>query len=510
MSVRKRLLMTALGCSVLMSPIVPVTSAEAADTVHVAMPDATTILDPIKSPNGGDIAVYGQLYTHLVRRNWQTGEIEPGLAERWEISADGLTYTFHLRDAKFSDHSPITGADVAFSLERVRTDPLSVFAAPLQAVTAITAQDDKTVVVKLKYPFAPLLANLEIWNMGIVSKNDVEKRGADKAFSDVPVSSGPYTVSEWKPNDKIVLKPNQEYWRKGHPKSQNDVEIVTVSSAQTREAMLRAGDIDIMGAVEWSQIDGLKSFDKVDMRLEPSTTLYQVRLNNKREPFSRVDARQAAAMAIDVKAVAAAVTHGYGIYANTTLPSTLLFHNTEYPGIGYDLKKSAELIASSGMRGHDIKILAAPGTAEQQLSVLIQAQLMALGLKPVIVNMDEGARDEAVSKGDYDATVSLYFNETPDPDGLVRWALCGTCGSDSNGTFYENPTVDKLTDEGTRELDPAKRSEIYKKIQEITTNEVANIPLFNAPNPVAYSKKIQGLLFTPALGWTFEDMTTSK
>ncbi|TAN03235.1 MAG: ABC transporter substrate-binding protein, partial [Rhizobiaceae bacterium] len=154
-------------------------AARAAETIRIASPYQTTTLDPMRSSTAGNIETYGLLYGHLLLSDPQSGTPEPGLAKSWDISADGLTYTFHLRDAEFSDGSPITAADVVFSLQRIHSDKKSAYPAPLSAVDTITASDDKTVVIKLKTPFAPFLGNLQIWNMGIVSKADVTRRGAE-------------------------------------------------------------------------------------------------------------------------------------------------------------------------------------------------------------------------------------------------------------------------------------------------------------------------------------------
>ena len=484
--------------------------AVAADNIRIASPYKTTTLDPMRSAAAGNIETYGQLYARLLHRNAETGELEPGLAETWEISGDGLTYAFHLRDAKFSDGSPITADDAAFSLERIRTDKQSAYPAPLSAVESITAADPKTVVIKLKSTFSPFLGNIEIWNMGIISKADVEKEGAEKAFSSVPVTSGPYAVKEWKPNEKLVLEPNPNYWRRGYPKSDATVELLEIDSPETRLSMLKAGDIDVIRGGQWAQIDQLKADERVDMRLEPSTVIYMTLLNNKREPFSNIKARQAAAFAIDNKAMTQAVTQGYAQPANTTLPAAINFHDKDNPGIPFDAGKAQQLLAESGMEGKEVKILATSGAAEQQMALLLQARWQAIGLKPTIVNVDSGAWWDATGKGDYDAAATWWYNETPDPDLAVRWALCGTCGSNSFNTFYDNRKVDELTEQGTRETDPAKRAAIYKEIQAITTEEVSQIPLYYAPNAVAYSKRLKGLKLTPALQWTLEETTIAE
>lgn len=487
-----------------------VAQASAAELIRIVSPYQTTTLDPMRSASAGNIETYGQLYARLLQRSPTTGALEPGLAESWEKSDDGGTYTFHLRDAQFSDGSPITAADVVFSLERIRNDKQSAYPAPLGSVETITAVDMKTVSVKLKSAFAPFLGNLEIWNMGIVSKADVEKQGAEKAFSSVPVTSGPYAVKKWKPNETLVLQPNAHYWRKGYPKSDAIIELKEVASAETRIAMLKAGEAEVMRDVPWPQIDDLKSADNIDMQLEPSTTIYMTLLNHTREPFSNMKARQAAAYAIDIKALTKAITQGYAQPANTTLPDSLGFHDKHHPGIPFDPTKAKQLLAESGMKGREVKILATSDAADQQLALLLQAQWQAIGLKPVIVNVDSGAWWDATGKGEYDASATWWYNETPDPDLAVRWALCGSCGSNSFNTFYSNPKVDELVEQGAKESAPQKRSQIYKEIQRITVEEVSQIPLYYAPNAVAYSKRLEGIKLTPSLQWTLEDTTIVK
>jgi peptide/nickel transport system substrate-binding protein len=107
--------------------------------------------------------------------------------------------------------------------------------------------------------------------------------------------------------------------------------------------------------------------------------------------------------------------------------------------------------------------------------------------------------------GNYDAWIDSWYNENLDPDLASRWAVCGTCGSHAFNTFYQNDEVDRLVTEGAQTLDPAKRRDIYHRIQQISTREVAQIPIANEPWQNAYSHDIEGLEYTPAMQWTLED-----
>lgn len=149
-------------------------------------------------------------------------------------------------------------------------------------------------------------------------------------------------------------------------------------------------------------------------------------------------------------------------------------------------------------------ILITDNPEREKMAVLMQAQWDAIGLKSEIEKVDGGTWWSRVPEGDYDAAPTWYYNETTDPDLALRWALCGSCGSDCFHTKYNNEEVNRLTEEGAAELDPAKRAEIYKKVQEITLDEVSQIPLYYPPFANAYSDRVTGLSMTPALQWTLE------
>ena len=474
-------------------------AAQEAGTLTIASGNKVDTLDPIRSAAAGNIEAFGQLYARLLRKSPE-GELEPGLAESWEASEDGLTYTFELRDARFSDGTPITAEDVAFSLNRVAKDEASTYPAAYSTVDEVVAVDEDTVELRLAKPSAPILSYMEIFNAGIVSKDDVEARG-EEAFAGDPVASGPYRVEEWWPNDRLILAANPEYWREGHPRIER-VELVEVDEPSTRAAMALAGEIDVARGVDWAQVAELQATEGISVPLEPSTTIYAVLLNHDRPPFDDERARRAAAMALDRAAITDAVTLGHATVAGSTLPAALEFHADAGPP-AYDPEAARALLEEAGLVGAEAVVMVTPGT--EQLATLIQAQWSAIGLRPRIEQVDRGLFWERLPEGEYDATPSWWYNETEDPDLAVRWALCGTCGNRSFYTNYENAEVDALTDAALSELDPGKRAEMYREIQEISTREVSQIPLYDAPFANAYSDRVRGLVLTPSLQWTLED-----
>lgn len=478
-----------------------------ADKIRIGSPYTTTTLDPIRSANAGSIETFGQLYSRLLRVD-ETGALAPALAETWEVAPDGTVVTLTLRDAKFSNGDAITADDVVFSLLRVRDTPDSAYPAPMQMLDKAEAVDARTVKLTLKSAFAPFLGNLEVFNIGIVSKKDVEARG-EKAFTENVVTSGPYMVEKWVPNDRLLIAPNPNYWREGYPKN-DGAELIEVADSNTRVSMMLSGELDAAREIPWSQVAEVQANENIEMPLEPSTVIYIVLMNHTRPPFDTLEGRQAAAMALDTVAMSNAVTFGAATPANSTLPNTLKFYDPTLKVNGFDPAAAKAALEASGYDGREITILITDEPEREKQAVLMQALWGQIGIKSKIEKTDAGTFWTRLTEGDYDATPTWWYNETTDPDLAVRWSVCGSCGNKSYYTNYANPEVDKLVEAGAAELDEAKRAQIYADIQRITTTEVADIPLYYPPFANAYSKKLTGLRMTPALQWTLEGAEITK
>ena len=469
------------------------------DTLRIVTPYHVTTLDPIRSAAAGNIELFGQLYARLLRKTPE-GELEPGLAESWEASEDGLTYSFELREASFSDGTPIEASDVAFSLNRVASDPESAYPAAYASVEEVVAVDEDTVELRLSAPSAPILSYMEIFNAGIVSSDDVEARG-EGAFASDPVVSGPYQVEEWRPNDRLILAANPEFWREGLPRI-GRVEMIEVEDPNTRTSMIEAGEVDVAVDVQWSQVERLRGLDGITVPLEPSTWINVVLLNHDAEPFSELAARRAAVMALDRQGVADAITLGNAEVAGSILPASLDFVvPQEAPET--DPAAARALLQEAGLEGAEVTVMATPGS--QQTAQILKALWNAAGFSVTIDQIDGGTFWERLPAGDYDAVPSSWYNETEDPDLAVRWALCGTYGNRAFYTNYRNDRVDELTEAALRETDPDARAEMYAEIQRITMEEVTNIPLYDRPFVIAYRDRVDGLRLTPSLQWTLEE-----
>lgn len=460
-------------------------------------------LDPIKTVYGPDIVSQGMMFERLMKANADRTEVGPGLAEKYEISEDGKVYTFTLRDGlKFSDGSPLTADDVAFSFNRMRFQKDTAYAAPFQPLTKIEVADPKTVRMILDRKFPSFLTLCEIWNTGIVSRAAVEKMG-DDAFGKAPAAtSGPMAFVEWKAGDRVIMVRNEHYFRAGLPKL-DGLEFIYVPDDNTRIAMLQAGELDVTYGVPFARMKELEG-SGVTPLAETSSITYDVLINHSAEPFNNLKFRQAVSNGIDRKAICDAVTLGNGVPATSVFSPALDYFNKDLPLVTRDVEKAKALLAESGLAPSFDLVLNAGVSDEEKAGVLIQSQLAEVGITVNITKVDPGQVWGQLVDGKYQAIMNWWYNETRDPDNAVRWIIWGTGDNKSYYTRYNNDEVNKLIDAAAGESDTAKRGELYAQMQKIAVEEVSQVALYHPAWTSARSPKVSGL--TLNIGFQFSGL----
>lgn len=481
-------------------------NADGQKILRMAYGAEVATLDPIKTVYAPDIMIQGMMYARLLHANADRSEVGPGLAEKWEISEDGKTYTFHLRPAKFSDGSALTATDVAFSYHRMRFQKDSAYAAPFQPLVKVEAKDAKTVVMTLDRKFTPFLTLTEIWNTGIVPKAVVEKMG-DDAYGKAPVVSGPFKFADWKPGDRVVLARNEHYYIEGQPHL-DGLEFRYVPDDNTRVSMLQAGEIDVCLGVPAPRMAELKAAGfRADA--EPSSATYDMLINHKVAPFDDLKFRQAVSYGIDRKAINDAVNLGLGTPASSVMSLTLNYFDKSLPVIARDVEKAKALLAESGKQGASFELIQNAGIAdEEKAAVLIQAQLAEIGITVNIAKIDSTQAWTKLTEGSYQAEMNWWYNETRDPDNALRWCVWGAGDNKSYYTNYNNDQVNKMIDQAAGEQDETKRADLYAQVQKITAEEVAQVALFYPPWLNAYSSAVKGLTLNVGLQFSTADETT--
>ncbi|MDE0380201.1 MAG: ABC transporter substrate-binding protein [Rhodospirillales bacterium] len=436
-------------------------------------------LDPPLTIENLDIWTMNNINAYLVRATKHADDIEPDLATHWEISEDGLTYTFHLREAMFSDGSPVTAQDAKFSIERARDHELATQAALYQNIASVETPDDRTVVFTLNEPSAPFLSILAMFPASILPQAVVEERGEE--FGSNPVGAGAFRLKEWRRGEVIVLERNPHYWEEGLPLVDR-VEWHVVSEDNTRILKVQAGELDGALFVPFNRIAGLEANPDIRMILDPSSKTDHLLPNHAAPPLDNLNVRKAIRLAIDSQAIIDVVTFGYATPANTFLSAGMMHHDGDAPLPAYDPEEARAMLEAEGATGTTLGLTIQAGNrVDEQISVLLQQQLAEVGITIDIRKVDPSQWINYLIEGDYELGTVYWTNDIIDPDQKTAFTLIG----DDNRNFFSNwtspPEVTELVKQARVEQDFENRSALYAALQMIANDNEVLYSLYNSP-----------------------------
>ena len=422
-------------------------------------------LDPGIQQSGVDWPPAALVYSRLVEYDNTMMAPVPGLAESWEVSDDGLTYTFQLRQGvKFHSGREVTAADVAYTFERgFEIGPQGRFAGYMIAVDSFEATGDYEFVIRLSQVDVTFFPNLAVMSASIVDQETIEQVDTQ------PIGSGPYEFVEWIPGERVVYRKFQDYWDQAQLAQWPDEIITTpIPETQTRIANLQSGQIDIATGIppEFAQ----QIEDDPNLQLlgqEVSASYLCVIMSQERPPFNDNKLlRQAIAHAIDKETINNNVFFGSGEPGCSLIPPTHWAY-TEIDCPTYDPDKARELLAESGFdtstpitfrtftdRGFGVPV-----------AEIIQSNLRDIGLTVEIEPLEWAFYVEDAWVGrNFEMTLAWYTREI-DPDGLFSSVLRQEQGN--NPMRYYNEAVEALFDEGKATADEEARKGIYEEIMQI-------------------------------------------
>ena len=491
------------GAALLATLSLATTIAEAAGTLTIGRREDGTTFDPIKSAQNVDFWVFSNVYDVLVRVDKSGTKLEPGLAEKWEVSPDNTVYTFTMRDAKFEDGSPITARDAAFSLLRIRDNPGSLWADTYKVIKTAEAKDDKTLVVTLNQPTAPFLATLAMPGISILSEKAVTAAG-EEACAEKPMASGAFGLVEWRRGDRVILKKNPNFWQADRVKL-DGVEWISLVDDNTRMLKLQAGEIDCSIFVPFSKVAELKKDANLNITLDTSTREDHLLINHEKGDLGKKEVRQALDHAIDKQAIVDTVTFGVGKVARSYVPEGALYHNKDNLLRPYDPEKAKQMLKDAGAEGLTLNhIVNAGDTVDEQIAVLIQQQLTKAGVTLNIQKLDPSTTWQTEVDGNYDTAVNYWTNDIIDPDQKTTFVL----GHDANMNYmtrYKNDKVKDLVAAARIESDPAKREAMYVEIQTLAKDDAHWIDLYYSPFINGCRKNVTNFYQNPLGRFFLED-----
>ncbi len=435
--------------------------------------------------------------------------VRPLLASGYTISSGGKTYTIKLRQGvKFSDGTPMTSADVKFTLETTMAAKAG-WGFIDTAIKSVDAPAPDTVVLHLKYAWAPMLADLALFANGIVPDNYGGK--THDAFYQAPVGTGPYKWDYWHKGSALKLVRNTSYWEQGKPYL-DSVTWTYVPDDNTRELQVKGGQAQIDQYPSWSTVSALKNTPGVTLSLFPSTETTYLGFNENVKPFQDVHVRRAISYAIDRTALVKAVLFGNGQPANSIFPPQVPYYDAGSGGLQYDpAQAKAELAKSSVPHGFSTTLQVPSGNSDYStISTIVQSELKPLGVNVQIQQVDANTAHNNVQAQKYEMAFSLWTMDIPDPDELATFALDPNAGSKSFFTSYNNPAVVKAVHAAELTTVPSARQADYNTAQSVSAQDAFLAFLYYSPYQYAESSNVHGFNVTPLGNYHMEDVWLSS
>jgi peptide/nickel transport system substrate-binding protein len=464
----------------------------------------TQTLDPLQVLNGnGDIFTYNLIYSGLVRSDPTGGTaIKPSLADRWTTSADGRTYTFHLRAGlKFSNGQPVTAADVKWSLDRFG-NPKTNAAMSSVAIGygTSTVVDSSTIRFHLAKPVAAFLYNISIFPAFVLPKDLVEKDG--KAFYKHPVGTGPFIVKEFVKGSHITLARNPYYWEQGKPYL-DSVRFNFATDSNSRILALRGGTAQIMDGVPFSQINSVRADKNLAVQSAKVPLFLGLWLNHARGPFTDVNVRKAMQYALDRQKINDDIFAGLGQIPNSVLMG--LRYDAPASAVApyaYDVAKAKSLIAQSKYAKGFSTTLQYPSGYDyyKQLALLMQQELGAIGIKVKLVEEDPATGTSRFLAMKYDMTFPFasFTSDVTVPDEYADFLADPANGLNGFFSHWKDPAIQKMVGDFTTTLGDSERATKWPKIQQALMEQtpvinVMNLPFVNAHSATTCGTSIDAL-----------------
>ncbi len=516
-------LWTPLG--VLAQPAAPAVHPRRGGTLVVAWEADPGVLVPGLSTGGATVRALVLMYDGLVHEDYtqpaskvDTPPIVPGLAERWQISPDGQTYTFNLRrGAKFHDGTDVDAEAVKFNFDRSMDERHPHFDATLRSINfslvgyrfirETRVVDRHTFQMVLREPFPSMLRNLTSRTTGIVSPTAMRRLGNDR-FANTPVGSGPFKFAEQDRGVKAVLERNPDYW--GGAPLLDRVVVRPITEASSRVAALVAGEVDVMVVIPPDSVHQLRFNKSIVVAFAGPPHIWFWMLNNRATPTRDRRVRQAMNYAINREGLAKDILRNTATMAKGPFPpGNPGYDRNNVAGYTYDQARARRLLAEAGFpNGFEMRAFY-PGSGTgmmvpNSMNEYVQANLRDVGIRVEFEVMEFGAFIARARLGLDDQTAALqtswssndpfwletmFHSELHPPRGNVR-------------TWYRNPEVDRLLDAARKELNEPRQLQLYRQAEKIIFEDAPWLFVVHDRSPIAYRAKVQGLVASPS--WYFD------
>lgn len=452
----------------------------------------------------------GQIFNGLIRHDMDMN-VQPELAKSWEISTDGLTYTFHLvNNATFHDGVPMTSADVKFTLENVTSKYHPQGSAVFQTLDHIETPDNYTVIIKLKAPFAPLLDCMVGYFTAILPKHLYE--GTDiltNPYNLKPIGTGPFKFKEWVPGDHITLERNENYWKKGKPYLDKIVwKFVPDTTTRALSILYKVADLALCN-LQTDYLEDIIEKPGIYAGHEYSKArpdVGQIALNLNSAPLNDVRVRRAMRHAVNASEMLDKALFGAGELIYSAFPKSYEWcYNPDVRKYEYDPALAEEMLDLAGYpRGPDgwrfgrkLIQVAYNNPYKLVISEILKERMAVIGIDVEIRMYDVATYvEKQFIQQDFDIGFPGAHGAGPDPSiGIARFVTTAgiTKTPWSNSMSYSNPRVDQLFDLAATTVEKSKRADYFKEAQEIIAEDVPALYLFQVNRYSGWNTDFVGL-----------------
>lgn len=454
-------------------------------------------LDPAFLGVVGSWWVGHQIYSGLVRSDSGRSDpefVKPDLAETWEVSDDGLTYTFHLRQgAQFhKGYGEVTANDVKFSYDRIM-DPevASSYAGLFEPIEEIEVVDDYTVVFHMESPYPAFLGSVLTYRPGyIVSQQAFEEKGQE-AFSLDPIGSGPFVFESWTPNTEVVLSANDEFYL-GQP-AFSGVRMRVIQDESAVAIGIENGEIMAANIVTPEALAVLDGNPDVTLECVGSIAARYLWLNMKSGPTADPLVRQALWHATSTDLISEGVFDGWHTPLHTILPPSVWSWTDDVSTYEYDPELARQLLEQAGYPdGFDVSILYSQRPQDNGIAIAVQDMWRDIGVNVELIGLDHPVytAERTENRDAYDF-IMVHFGRDTDPNNFVQEVFHSSqLPPGSNAALYD--TIDDLIEAGASEPDIETREAIYVELQERIQEDVPGIPLVHTTACYAVRNEIGG------------------
>lgn len=442
-------------------------------------------------------------------------KIQPLLATSYEVTPDGLNYTFHLRKGvKFSDGTDFNAEAVKVNLDRVldKANGLARYN-QFSRIAKVEPVDADTVKIILKEPFSAFINALAHPSAMMISPTALKKWGKDITFH--PTGTGPFVFVEWDPATHLTVKKNPNYWNKGYPKI-DKLTFRTVTDNNTRAAVVQTGEAQFAYTLPYEQAKLLEKNDKLEVIAAPSIVARYISMNVLQKPFDDARVREAVNYAINKEALVKVAFAGYAFPSEGVVPQGVQYAEKMKPW-PHDPKKAKELLKEAGYpNGFTTELWSAynDGTSAKAVQFL-QQQLAQVGIKASVQLLESGQRVQRVeqAKDPKTAPIRMYYAGWSASTGEADWALRPLLDTKAwppvfnNTAYYSNPAVDKDIADALLTTDDAKKTALYNDAQNRIWKDAPWAFLVTTRLLSAQSKKLHGFYVMPDGSFNFTDVS---